>query len=233
MAYAIYRCEHIIRGLVKFLLSQYVTDGTTIRNDFLDIPIHYVYWKDEKNYVDAFLARHILNTLSENDSSIKSKEFRAVSPNLIRFYDILTNGVDVVPTSNCMYTGEITKAIEYGGCPKLMMAFDGNNLDRTWRCLSLDISKDKHDKVAKDFPYHTLDPKNNCMWYSRVEDIYSRHTEYEHNYARWIPGDPRKALTGLLLIDNNLPCDSSSKDILQRLVEIVNMKPSCGLPIIK
>jgi hypothetical protein len=58
----------------------------------------------------------------------ENAEFRGVG--LDRLPTILATGVDVEPTTAPIWVSTFEKAWEYGGLPKVVMAFDGSHLER-------------------------------------------------------------------------------------------------------
>jgi len=58
--------------------------------------------------------------------------FRGVSYD--RLPQILDTGVDVVPRTERLFVGEYSKAWEYGGLPKVMMAFDREKVSHRPPC---------------------------------------------------------------------------------------------------
>jgi hypothetical protein len=126
-------------------------------------------------------------------------EYRGVG--LDRLQTILTTGVDVEPTTATIFVAEFEKAWEYGGWPKVVMAFDGKQLERTYRDIIIsDTNADEIARLMVDYPTRIEDASGERLWLTRLEAIDSRAgTPYEYGFARWIPGDPFDALLAVFV----------------------------------
>ncbi len=65
--------------------------------------------------------------------------FRGVS--IDRLVTVLNHGIDVLPTNAVIYTDCFDKAFEYGGWPKVVLAFDADRLQTTFREIPADSSE--------------------------------------------------------------------------------------------
>jgi hypothetical protein len=121
-------------------------------------------------------------------------EFRAVG--LDRLPAILTTGVDVEPTTAPIFVAEFDKACEYGDWPKVVMAFDGMRLQRTYREIVIsDTTAEEITQLMVDYPTRIDDSASECLWLTRFPQTDPRATSaYEREFARWIPGNPFDAL---------------------------------------
>jgi hypothetical protein len=126
-------------------------------------------------------------------------EFRGVSWD--RLPTILAAGVDVEPTTDPIFVSDFAKAWEYGGLPKVVMAFDGSRLQRTYREVVLsDATDEEIAQLMIDYPTRIEVGAGDRLWLTRFSSTDPRAaTDYEGAYARWIPGDPFDALLAILV----------------------------------
>jgi hypothetical protein len=123
-------------------------------------------------------------------------EFRGVG--LDRLPTILAKGVDVEPTTAPIYVSNLEKAWEYGGLPKVVMAFDGRHLQRTYREVISDAPDDEIARLMVDYPNRIESRDGKRLWLTRLPET-SADSSYEVNFARWIPGDPFDALLAVFV----------------------------------
>ena len=126
-------------------------------------------------------------------------EFRGVG--LGRLPAILAAGVDVEPTTAPIFVSDFDKAWEYGGWPKVVMAFDGTHLERTYREVIIsDTAADEINRLMVDYPTRVEDLAGERLWLTRFPKTDTRATSaYEREFARWIPGDPFVALLAVFV----------------------------------
>ena len=126
-------------------------------------------------------------------------EFRSVG--LDRLPTILATGVDVEPTTAPIFVSDFDKAWEYGGWPKVAMAFDGMHLERTYREVIIsDTAADEINRLMVDYPTRIEDLAGERLWLTRFSETDTRATSaYEREFARWIPGDPFGALLAVFV----------------------------------
>lgn len=125
-------------------------------------------------------------------------DFRAVDTS--RWIPVLRSGVDVEPPDAPIFVGPFEKAWEYGGWPKLVMAFDPFRLDRTFRQVGADIPPEEVERVRGSFPTVLQSADGETLWLSRLAASDPRvATPYESEYGRWIPGNAREALRAVML----------------------------------
>jgi hypothetical protein len=114
---------------------------------------------------------------------------------------ILTTGVDVEPTTAPIFVSDFDKAWEYGGLPKVVMAFDGTHLQPT--CREIIFSETTDDEITGfmgDYPTRIEDRAGERIWLTRFPRTDTRSsTPYEAEYARWIPGNPLEALLAVFV----------------------------------
>lgn len=126
-------------------------------------------------------------------------EFRGVG--LERLPTILATGVDVEPTTAPIFVSDFDKAWEYGGLPKVVMAFDGRHLERTYR--EVIISDTPADEIARlmvDYPTRIESLDGERLWLTRFPEMDTRaNSSSEVEFARWIPGDPFNALLAVFV----------------------------------
>ena len=120
---------------------------------------------------------------------------------------VLSRGIDVFPTDHFFFCDGFDKAVEYGGLPKLVMSIDGRSTDRTFREISAETPEIEIAELSRTFPTRLLSKDGRRFWMSRLPESDPRIAKpYEAHYARWIPGDPRNALRGLIVIARAQDC---------------------------
>ena len=128
--------------------------------------------------------------------------FRAVP--FDRLEDIKLNGVDVSPIDAPIFCDDLEKASEYGGWPKVVMGFDAEMLDRTYRQVDATISEEELAHLRATFPTLEKSRDGSKIWLSRLPaESRARTSSYESSYAYWIPGNPWDALRVIILADLN------------------------------
>lgn len=150
----------------------------------------------------AFEHVKVFVTLDRSYSLIDS-HFRCVS--FSKLEQIVANGVDVSPVRREIYaTQYFEKAWEYGDWPKVTMAFDSDQLERTFKEVPADISPNELAKIRKTYPTMLPMEADNSIWLSRLPKDDPHITKsYEREYCRWIPGDPFAALKALLVFTDD------------------------------
>lgn len=127
-------------------------------------------------------------------------QYRGVS--VERLSNVLENGVDVLPTTAPIYCDFFDKALEYGGLPKLVMGFDVTHLDKTFREVPSSIDSKKLDELIEVYPTIEKSIDDSTLWLSRLQyDDPRRTSNYEIEYAYWIPKSPWRALKVVFIID--------------------------------
>lgn len=113
---------------------------------------------------------------------------------------VLRHGTDLVPTDAPAWFGDFTKAIEYGGIPKVVMMFRRASLRSTYvEVAATDVGQ--LERLAPDYPTRRVSVDGSMVWCSRfAHDDPRVASAYECEYARWIPGDAREALIGVLVV---------------------------------
>ena len=155
---------------------------------------------------DETLSADVIKLLVKIDRDLCGCSFRSVK--LDRLHDVLRTGIDVTPTDSPIYAEFITKAIEYGGWPKVILALDSGQLDLTYREVSAFLPQVELAALTLHFPTVLKSIDGNKLWLSRLKEGDPRmESAYETHYARWIPGDPFKALKAIFLCarESDLP----------------------------
>lgn len=117
-----------------------------------------------------------------------------------RLPSVLRNGVDVEPTDSVIYVEDFTKAWEYGGWPKLILAFHPGHLMPTHREVRVDTPEAELRKLRRIYPTVLKSKDGTRLWFSRMKKDDPRlASQYEVAYARCIPKDPFDALRAVLL----------------------------------
>jgi hypothetical protein len=125
-------------------------------------------------------------------------DFRRVSMGCLPA--VLVNGIDVNPTTEVIYAGEIDKALEYGGWPKLVLVLKSSRLRRTFKELSSQATLSEIESTRREFPT-VLKQEDGSFWCTRLKQDDRRiGTAYEINHARWLPDDPWAALRAILFL---------------------------------
>ena len=129
----------------------------------------------------------------------RDTEFRGVA--LDRLPAILANGVDVEPVTAPIFVSEFSKAWEYGGWPKAVMAFSRMHLECTYREIIIaDTDTDEITRLMVDYPTRIEDQAGERLWLTRLPEADARAaSSYEREFARWIPGDPFDALLAVFV----------------------------------
>lgn len=128
-----------------------------------------------------------------------SLDFRCVA--FDRLQTVLQTGVDVEPADMPIYVADYKKALEYGGSQKIMLVYDTQSLHRTYREVAVSTPDSELTELSNRFPTRLISEDGTRFWYSRLpEGHYALSSDYEIEYARWIPGDPFDALKAIILI---------------------------------
>lgn len=154
--------------------------------------------------------------------------FRCV--NADRLPVILRTGCDVEPSNAVMFVDHsASKALEYGDrANKVMLLFDGTQLRNSHREVPADFDPVELAELARDYPTRLVSEDGTHLWLSRLPEGNLRvNTPYEVEYARWIPGDPWKALQGVIVLGqiaetiNRVRLDiADCRDVPWRLTEL-------------
>ena len=132
------------------------------------------------------------------DPLLPTSAFRGVS--IDRLQNVLDNGIDVLPTDSVIYADSYSKAWEYGGMPKVVLALKWAGLDRTWRELPAATPEAEIAALRLQFGTEVRSDDGSRIWLSRLPDSDRRvGTDYETSYARWIPGNPFDCLRAVLI----------------------------------
>ena len=138
-------------------------------------------------------------------------EFRGVSCDRMR--TVLTQGIDVTPTTSHFYAACPDKALEYGGWPKTLMALRRDCLKRTFIELPAGTSNEELAITRQEYPTMIELKDGSGYYFSRLaEDHVKFMTPYEWDYMWWIPGDPRAALKAVYILVR--PEDASNLRVL-------------------
>lgn len=124
--------------------------------------------------------------------------FRAVA--IERLPVVLKTGVDVEPPDAVLFADFFDKAWEYGGWPKLILAFDPKRILKSCRVVPNDLPPEEMAALCGQFPTVIRDDEASTLWLSRLRpDDPRAGSAYEAAYAYWIPGDPMEALRCVLI----------------------------------
>ncbi len=127
--------------------------------------------------------------------------FRCVD--VARLPVILRTGCDVEPSNAVLFVDHsASKALEYGDrTNKVMLLFDGEQLRSSHQEVAADLDAAELAALARDYPTRLVSEDGTHLWLSRLPEGDRRiNTPYETEHARWIPGDPWKALMGVIVL---------------------------------
>lgn len=143
-----------------------------------------------------------VHALSSINARMLMLKYRGVSIDRVRA--VLRNGIDVDPPDSIFYVNDFTKAWEYGGWPKLVLALDPTHLSPTYVEVDADTPEPDLRKWRDVYPTMLPSKDGTRLWLSRMrEDDPRIGSPYEFAYARWIPGDVRKALRAMLIFSTS------------------------------
>ena len=128
-------------------------------------------------------------------------KFRGVE--LDRLPNVLESGIDVIPTNAPIFADFLDKALEYGGWPKLVLALDSRQMEKTFKEVPSSIPEAELAELCSTFPLVLPSSDGRSLWLTRLSEGDPRiGTAYEYGYAWWIRGDAFKALNAVLLFDH-------------------------------
>lgn len=139
------------------------------------------------------------NLIFKIDRALLSCSFRGT--NFARLPVVLQSGIDVEPTdAHFFVVNSFDKAWEYGAWPKLVLALETKELKRTFVEVPADMPPPEVAKLREQFPTMVRNIDGSRLWLSRLpDDDYRLAKPYETDYARWIDGNPFRALAAVLL----------------------------------
>jgi hypothetical protein len=119
---------------------------------------------------------------------------------------ILVQGCDVQPANSVLWIDKFpSKALEYGGDEKVMMIFDMNRTEPSYQEVPSDTDQTTLDELRRDYPTVERSTDGSRLWLSRLPAHDTRITmPYEIEHARWIPGAPFDALSGILVLGRDI-----------------------------
>jgi hypothetical protein len=138
--------------------------------------------------------------------------FRCVA--LTRLATIIRTGIDVEPSDMPIFVAmDPEKASEYG---EVMLALDIGYLERTYKEVSAETPQQELADLRSIYPTMLTSEDGESLWLSRFPQGHtSIQSPYEWQYARWIPGDPFKALQAVLVFGQ------SGGDTRNRVLELL------------
>ena len=93
--------------------------------------------------------------------------------------------------------------MEYGGWPKVVMGFNHQKVDKTFREVPSDIDRSELDALKVSFPNEEKSKDGKNIWLSRLSIDDPGRCNYEITYGRWIRGSPWSCLKIVLLVGLN------------------------------
>jgi hypothetical protein len=167
------------------------------------------------NLVELFRSIH-----EESEKSLRGCVFRGVS--LERLNCVLQYGIDVQPTDAVIFAdNDLSKAWEYGGFPKLILAMDRSRLERTWREVPVTTPPSQLQDLQRTFPTSWASADGKTLYFSRLTlSDPQLGTSYEWTHALWIPGNPVEALRALMIFARKEDCPFRlAEDLLSRAAD--------------
>lgn len=131
--------------------------------------------------------------LSLNDAL--GSAFRGVA--FKRLPVVMATGIDAEPSDREIYVDLFSKALEYGGWPKLMLLLDHDRMAWTTRRLTEDMSPEEVAELRRVYPGETKDHLGRTVLFRTQRGTLDA---YDLSHGRWIPGDPMQVLKALLVI---------------------------------
>lgn len=173
-----------------------------------DTPYSFLLVEGEADFIRNLKFRCNMNSLIEALDpngliGLSSCIFRAVE--FERIHQVVMFGVDVEPTTAPLFAGRLDKAIEYGGVPKVVLAYDPDLLERSFRVFPAVIDQADLSEIKKTYPTEipSDDGQSICLSKFPFEDPRAA-TAYEFEYGRWIPGNPFNALRAIIIFTDSL-----------------------------
>lgn len=126
--------------------------------------------------------------------------YRAVG--LDRLGVVLTTGIDVEPPDAPFFsTPDLSKALEYGGYPKLILVLAPSKLTPSWLELPGDTQVEELQAHRITYPTMFRSEDSTKVWLSRLRESDPRAASpYEAEYGHWIPHDAKAALRAVVLL---------------------------------
>ena len=205
------KCNELFRKIIADVAK--AMSVCTDLGMFLDIPIWHVYGKEPLFGLGMVTA--IYDNWGESKKQAMGSEYRGIAFSSQELLRILVRGIDVEPTDACFYASDLSKALEYGGDPKLVLMLEPRMCRSTWLQFFSDSESSEIESAKETYPYE-LRQDDGGIILSRMEDERHRFSSYEFEYARWIPGNAREALKGVMIFDNGLSSDCSEEEWMKR-----------------
>lgn len=165
---------------------------------------------------DLLFARHAAAT-QEDDRLMAMGLGRGVGAE--RLGVILRTGIDVEPTDHPIFTEiGLDKALEYG-CDgdQVIMLLDPRKLSSTWEEVPANSDESVLNELRSRFPTELRSDDGTRIWFSRLpKDDRRVASPYEARFARWIPGDPKEALLGLIVLSEK-DLDATERFVRQQI----------------
>lgn len=168
-----------------------------------DAPVTFLVSSRNRENADLSAAlEFIVNKIYPEFDHAPTALFRSVE--LPRLGQIIQSGCDVVPTSAPLFASTFaSKAWEYGGPDKVVMAFDPARLQATFKKVRKSESPALLDQLRIEYP-SAKEMDQDWLWFSKLPPGDGRMgTAYETKYSYFIPGNPREALLMVFLVGND------------------------------
>jgi len=126
-------------------------------------------------------------------------QFRGVP--IDRLPTVLKTCIDVEPSDAPIYANVVSKALEYGGWPKLLIGLDTLKMRRTFKQVPSSISIDELTELRRTYPTMLTSKDGQKLWLSRLsEGDTNLGGSYEKAHGWWIPGNPKETLIAAIIL---------------------------------
>lgn len=126
-------------------------------------------------------------------------EFRGVALDKLEY--VLRNHIDVEPTDAVIFANGLSKALEYGEWPKLVLVLRQSAMHRSFKILEATASAAEIEVAQREYP--TVRPmRDGSLWCSRLKEG-DTSPSYEIPHGWYVPGDPKEALAALILLSRD------------------------------
>src|SRR5262249_32033650 len=109
-------------------------------------------------------------------------------------------GIDVLPTDSVIYANDLEKASEYGGRDGLIMLLNPSEMRRSYMMLDASADPDNRRHIEQEYGTDPIIFPEGTLFYSRLPPTDRRRgTPYEVANGWYIPNDPFKVLSGVII----------------------------------
>lgn len=155
---------------------------------------------------EASSARCILDWLKDVQLSLPGSRRKMIGAQcrgipLDKLPLVLRHGIDSDVPFSPFNVGALYKASEYTSNPGAILFYDDEKLDPTFREVAVDIDPQELARLGETFQTRLVSADGKFFWFSRFPAGHHQlQSAYEHEYARWIPGNPFDALISVWIV---------------------------------